>query len=694
LGVGLLILGASLFLAPCADAQDRSVPRFGPLVAPDTVTAAPSDLGRIWSFAQPPLAHFAQEYDVPADERGLRHARLGTVRLPGCSGALVSPEGLVLTAARCVEPFLSSVADSLRTASFAAQTQSQEPAVSGLYAEQVVEVETVTAAVDAARSAGRADGEGGEAAMRAVERQRQADAGPNQRVDVVREAGGTRYVAYTYQRYDDVRLAFVPDGAVRRSGRLGAPLSYPQHAWDVAVLRIYEDDRPLQTPQHLEVRRQGARPGDAVFAVAHPAETQRAETHEQLAFRRDISLPARQAVLADGGDRLRRYVDTAAAADGMWRGRLGAVEEARRRTQAQLEALRNEYVMARLQSRDRQLRGAMEAAGISTSGGEEVLDRLAAIQTEKRALASDYRAFAFLMHPAYASATLRRALLAYQVQVGDTAALDSVDDRLRAVPSQPVALDAAALADHLQHLRAHAGADSTMRRSVPDPASAESIVRGSAFSDGQQTQDRIQRGDLPADDPALSLVAAVYDRYASVREAWTDLRAEERRLTDSLAHWRHRVAELPVALPGDRALRIADGRIQGYPYNGTLAPPFTTFYGLYERHHALRATTDASELPRAWQPLHETFARTTPLTTVASTDLGGGAYGGPLLNTSLQVVGVVFDGNVQSAAGQYLFLPDRMRAVAVDVRGVVEGLSAVYGADRLVQEMTDDPVSQ
>jgi hypothetical protein len=82
------------------------------------------------------------------------------------------------------------------------------------------------------------------------------------------------------------------------------------------------------------------------------------------------------------------------------------------------------------------------------------------------------------------------------------------------------------------------------------------------------------------------------------------------------------------------------------------------------------------------------------LTTVASTDLGRGAHGGPLLNTSLQLVGVVFDGNVQSAAGQYLFLPDRMRTVAVDVRGILEGLSPVYGADRLVQEMTGGAPSQ
>jgi hypothetical protein len=581
------------------------------------------------------------------------------------------------------------VADSLRDASFYAGTRSEEAALPGMYAEQVVGVETVTAAVEAARSAT----EGGRAqAIEAVERKRQAEAEPDRRVEVVREAGGTRYVAYTYRRYDDVRLAFVADRAVRGSGRLGTPLSYPQHAWDVAVLRLYEDDRPLQTPQHLEVRAQGPRPGDAVFAVAHPPTTRRAETHEQLAFRRDVSLPARRAVLAAGTDRLHRYVDTARSVEAPWRDRLAEAEEAHRRVRAQLEALRNAYVMARLQSRDRQLRRAAGNDSSAPSERGEEMDRLASIQEEKRALAPDYRTFAFLMHPAHSSATLRRALLAYRGQRGDTAAAGTVEERLEAISAQPAALDAAALADHLQHLHRHV-ADSTVRRALPPPASAPSIVQGSIFSDPQQARARVQQGALPDDDPALSLVATLYDPFARFREAWTALRAEERRLTDSLARRRHQAAGQPVTLPRNRALRIADGRVQGYPYNGTVAPPFTTFYGLYERHHALRATGNAGELPRPWRTPAGTLERATPLTTVASTDLGGGAYGGPLLNTSLQVVGIVADGNVQSAAGQYLFLPGRMRAVAVDLRGVLEGLSAVYEADRLVREMRGNPAS-
>jgi hypothetical protein len=670
LGGGLLLaLGLCSALIPTAPAQDRSVPRFGPLVAPDTVQAGPSDFGRLWSVAAPPLDHVEETYDVRANERGLRHLRLGTVRLPDCSGAVVSPQGLVLTAARCVRSFLpTGKGDSLRMEAFVAAEQEDERALDGLYAERVVGVETVTAQVER-------DGRD------AVQARLQEGAGANERVEIVPEAGGSRQVAYTYRRYEDVRLAFSPDRAVTTRGRLGQPLTYPQHAWDVAVLRIYADDSPLQTPEHLDVRTSGARPGDAVFAVGHPAETHRVETHHQLALRRDLQLPARLSTVNAWTEALHRYVDTTAQA-GRWADRLAVARTTRHRLRAQLESLQSNYVMARLRARDRALQRS------AAQGAAGLIDSLAVLQPEKRAHADPYRALSFLRHPDYSSATLRRAVRYAQASTGEERSSSALQEALAAVPDQPPALDAALLADHLARVRKHLGGDTALTRILEQVGPPDSLVRTSVFADSAQLQARLRADDLPDDDPVRRLGAALADRYNDFQETWGALAEREAPLADSLARVRHRLSGRPAALPQDRALRVSDGRIQGYPYNGTLAPPFTTFYGLYGRHHARSA--NGPELPARWQTPVPPLERSTPLATVSSTDLGGGAHGGPLLTTSLELVGVVFDGNVQSAAAEYLFLPKRMRTVAVDVRGVIEGLSAVYEGERLVQEMTTD----
>lgn len=667
----VLALGLSSALAPFSIAQDRSVPRFGPLVSPDTVQAAPTDLGRLWSVAQPPLDYFEDTYDVRADERGLRHLRLGTVRLPGCSGALVSPQGLVLTAARCVRPFLpTGPGDSLRSEALVADEQGDERTLDGLYAERLVGVEVVT---DTVEKEGR----------EAVQAQLQREAGPKERVEVVSEAGGIRHVAYTYRRHDDVRLAFYPDRAVTLAGRLGEPLTYPQHTWDVAVLRVYAGEEPLETTDHLSVRRPGARPGDAVFAVGHPAETRRAETHDQLALRRDLQLPTQLSAVDAWTDALRRVADSSAL-EGGWEDRLADARATRTRLRAQLDGLRSDYVMNRLRARDRALQRVLQA---DTARDEEtVIDRLGALQEEKRSYADTYRAFSFLLHPHYSSATLLRAVRLAQVRAAGERAESALRETLRAIPDQPAALDAALLADHRARVRQHLETDTALTRTLEQVGPPDSLVRTSVFADSARLKARLQENTLPEDDPVFRLGAALADRYDDVRNDWAALVQQEASLTDSLARARHRADDRPVALPQDRALRMADGRIEGYPYNGTVAPPFTTFYGLYERHHVL--PSNGSGLPAPWQSPGTTFERSTPLTTVASTDLGGGAHGGPLVNTSLELVGVVVDGNVQSAAGEYLFLPERMRTVAVDVRGAIEGLSSIYGAERLVQEMT------
>jgi hypothetical protein len=394
-----------------------------------------------------------------------------------------------------------------------------------------------------------------------------------------------------------------------------------------------------------------------------------------------VAHPDQVARLESWTTHLQQYVDTTTTPS-PWTHRLREDQLALKRTRAQLESLQNAYVMTRLQRQDEAVRQAEDAA-------PQLMDELEALQKEKRTVADRYRAFSFLLHPAYSSATLRRALRAYEAMNDGASA--SAETSVQVVPSQPSALDAALLSAHLDRLRTHLPADSALTRAL-EPVDAAEVVQNSVLSSPEAAQTALENRTIPDDDPALALVDAFYDQYAAFTEEWKPLQAREQRRTDRLAQIRHRSVERPIALPESRALRIADGRIQGYPYNGTVAPPFTTFYGLYGQNISSSAP-EGSRLPERWRTPSSAFDRSTPLTTVSNTDLGGGEYGGPLLNSSLQLVGIVVDGNVQSAAGEFLFLPRRMRAVSVDVRGVLEGLSSVYGAEALVQEMTEGSVS-
>jgi hypothetical protein len=146
-----------------------------------------------------------------------------------------------------------------------------------------------------------------------------------------------------------------------------------------------------------------------------------------------------------------------------------------------------------------------------------------------------------------------------------------------------------------------------------------------------------------------------------------------------------------TAVPSDAtfSLRIADGVVSGYEYNGTVAPPYTTFYGLFDRHYSHGGGD--WDLPARWLEAASSIDLKTPMNFVSTADIIGGNSGSPVLNRDLQVVGLVFDGNIEGLPGDYIYLEDRARAVAVDARGILEALRSVYKADRIVQELAGAP---
>jgi hypothetical protein len=161
---------------------------------------------------------------------------------------------------------------------------------------------------------------------------------------------------------------------------------------------------------------------------------------------------------------------------------------------------------------------------------------------------------------------------------------------------------------------------------------------------------------------------------------------EEEEISASLGRARYEIYGVAVPPDATFSLRIADGVVKGYEYNGTRAPAFTTFWGLFDRHFSHRGMDDWA-LPDRWLQAQSALDLNTPLNFVSTVDIIGGNSGSPTLNADLEVVGLIFDGNIESLPGDYIYLDDVARSVAVDVRGILEALESVYGADRLVEEL-------
>ena len=128
--------------------------------------------------------------------------------------------------------------------------------------------------------------------------------------------------------------------------------------------------------------------------------------------------------------------------------------------------------------------------------------------------------------------------------------------------------------------------------------------------------------------------------------------------------------------------------LKSWDYNGTKAPLFTTFYGLYDRWFSF-GKEYPWDLHENWKKVPADFNLDTPFNFISTNDIVGGNSGSAIINQNAEVVGLAFDGNMDSIVGNFIYMPHNNRCVAVDARALVHAIDKIYKADRLANELKD-----
>ena len=674
----------------------------------DTVRAGRFDYGRMWTFENPPTRYFSETYGFDADTSWFDRARGAALRIPGCSAALVSPHGLVVTNHHCIRGAivrLGQPGENLLDEGFYAPSLTDERAIPGFYADQLIAVEDVSeevlAAVDRA-SGDAAKRRAREEAMNGV-RQRilQSQGGDSGiLVQVVPLYQGGRFSAYTFRRYTDVRLVAAAELQVGFFGGDPDNFTYPRYALDFGFLRIYgTDGRPISNEDYFSWSERGVEDGDAVFVIGNPGPTSRLSTIAQLEFRRDVVLPAQARVFDARIKALWEfYGENPRAADSLGlRNDAFGLSNSWKQYVGQSEALASPVIMAMKRDAERQLQDSIDARpGLPEDYGA-VIDRIAALQPANRELAPFYDAFLLWGNTTVESALMRRAIIAREIVTAaernlpaDTVA--ALRQRLLAIDDLPSGLERRLLVARMQDLATLSTDDGVRMAALGDGTADEAadlLLSSSSLASASNTTESLERG-LDASDPALRVTEAAVPRVAEYVTRLRRIAAEEAELAALLGRVRFEIYGTAVPPEGSSSPRITDGVVRGYEYNGTRAPPYTTFFGVYDRHHA-HAPSDAGpsdwSLPPRWLPAPPGLDLDTPLNFVSTADTYGGNSGSPAVTTDLSLVGLNFDRNIEGLSRNFIYLPERGRNIMVDVRAIREALDDVYDADRIVLEV-------
>jgi hypothetical protein len=661
----------------------------------------------MWTFDAFPSERVDKAYGFAPDRAWLDHVRLSSVRLArGCSASFVSPLGLVQTNHHCAQGCiqeLSTPASDLVESGFYAKTAADERKCANVEVNQLTAITDVTARVNAA-TAGR-DGKALLDAKRAVEATivRECSGGDaNIRCDVVELYHGGIYDLYRYRRYQDVRLVFAPEMAIAFFGGDPDNFEFPRYDFDAAFLRVYANDRPLDTSANfLRYAKRDAREGDLTFTSGHPGRTNRLDTVAALEFQRDVTLP--RGIFYDSELRgiLTEFSATGAEPARIAKSMLFGVENSLKARKGQFAALVDPAIIRSRAASEAELRRKVDADPVLREQYGPAWDRVRAALNRYRATRDRYvfteggqgfrsRLFGF------ARTLVRHAT---ETKKPDEARLrEYTDENFRGqrqtlnsrAPIYPE-LEKLTLTFSLTKLREALGPDDAFVRKVfgnKAPASlAAELVDGTKLADVERRRRLIDADEAAitaTDDPMIAFVRALDPDLRAIRRAYeNDVRAELTKSSEQIAHAMFRINGTSTYPDATFTLRLSFGSVKGYRQDGRDIAPITTIGGAFER----ATGADPFRLPDTWIAARGALNLDQPFNLATTNDIIGGNSGSPMINRNAEVVGLIFDGNIQSLGGDFGFDPEQNRAVAVAVGALREALAKIYHADRIVEEL-------
>lgn len=674
----------------------------------DTVKAGRFDTGKMWTFEYPPIKYLEEEYGFTPDKEWFDKVRLGALRFATyCSASFVSADGLVMTNHHCSRESVTKVTwdnEDLHTNGFLAVNLEDERRVPDLFVDQLVLIQDVTAEIQLAMNRFDAEDEKLDAKSGMIEEieDRIADE-TGLEVSVTPLYQGGRYSAYGYKRYKDVRLVFAPEAQLGSFGGDIDNFTYPRYNLDFAFFRVYgEDKHPLKTDNYFKWSQHGAEANELVFIVGNPGSTNRLRTIVQLEYLRDISYPRTLELLDGVTEVYKSIIETDPDNKLELMDRLKSFQNSQKAYTGMLKGLRDPILMQRKRDFENTFKSAVqsdemlnEKYGEIWNEIEEINNKLVEISNIKFALNLNDVSAPEYFFIAEEMVSIANELLLPESERNEYYIGDELEYTLTALMPDDFdyKLNNKMLRNKIDVLYQYLGEEDelviTMTGDNKGNAAVEYILSNSSLTNIIDIKNLVAKGPeaiLSGRDPFIYFVLSTAETSDELDASVEELTEIEYTYDEELGKALFEVYGTSIPPDATFTLRLSDGIVRGFSYNGTIAPPFTTFHGMYDRFYSFDKEFPWS-LPERWSEPPEDFDLSTHFNFVTTNDATGGSSGSPVLNKNAEIVGVAFDGNIQGLPGNFIFRIEENRNIAVHSEGMLEALKRIYKFNRLVEEL-------
>ncbi|MGK0314006.1 MAG: hypothetical protein ACI86M_000216 [Saprospiraceae bacterium] len=672
-------------------------------------TPDPFDYGKMWTFEDPPKEWFKEAYNFEPDDEWFDDVRKSSLKFATwCSASFVSPDGLIMTNHHCSRDVVGALrkeGENFDKQGFYANTLADERRAEGLFVEQLYQVVDITDMVKDKTSSAENEGQAMamvQGALKAIEEEYASKEGwEGLRLQTVTYYSGGKYSLYGHKKFDDIRLVLLPELDLGAYGGDPDNFTYPRYNLDCTFWRAYDENgKPLNTSEHyFKFKAEGAEEGEPVFVVGNPGSTERYRTVAQLEYDRDYRYPMTHRFLKNRNEMM----------------------------MAEYNAMKDdpakEFEAQSLLNTIASVANGMKAYGGIVSGlnDPKLFGRKIAMENYVKSKSpgitywDDLKKEYQLLNPHGWAIThlspsglrgniflLMHQLFQYDQLIktgGESEEVESQKTKLREAILQmvPSVEDPAEISKFkllLSEIQAdiYPGDESLIK--VLDGKNIDTyvarLIDKTRFKNLKKAEKCLE-GDKIKKDKDIMLKAAriLVPRYFEAATTFQGSTPARKALETKIANQVFNVFGDNLPPDATFTLRISDGVIKAYDYNGTTAPAITTYFGLYDRHYSHKQEFPWS-LPERWtdNPPYELMK--SPMNTVSTNDIIGGNSGSPLINKNKEAVGLIFDGNIESLPGNFIFDSAKNRTISVHAGGIIAAMKYIYKADRIVKELSGE----
>ena len=649
----------------------------------------------MWTFDNLPLKALKDKYGFEPSQAWLDHVRLSSIKFAsagggGGSSSFVSANGLLMTNHHVAMETLQLLYNNPDNKDkydyvahgFSAKQYGSEVKAPGFSLKQLVEIKDVTKDVaTAVKDVKPADRAKAKSEFLKTLEQKHTDASKRIIAESVNFYQGSIQHVYVYREYDDIRLVFAPEKQVAFYGGDWDNFTYPRYCLDAAFFRVYENDKPIDTSKfHFKWSTKGAQKDELVFVPGNPGTTNRLMTYAELEMQRDVTMPTNVKRASEALEQTAALMKKNPEQAKELRDQYFGIANTLKAWEGQLRGLRDAEIMAKQK--------AAEEAFIKAAADPAVTEAFAKIADAQTAAGKLNTRLPYYRVPNLV-ARFGQKPTSYQQFIA--AVREGKSDF--ATKLEMTSASQSNIAAALEAARKNLPAEDAFVKAFLAGKTGEDAAK--AYSQSKLFDEAFRAELLKGGAAALAksndaLVVALRDGQAALdelnvlRKSIDDAKVGS---YDVIAAARFKVFGTSIYPDATFTLRLSYGTCKGYEAGTTQVPWKTTFNGLFERNVSFDNDGDFA-LPKRFLDGRSKLDLDTPYNFVCTTDIIGGNSGSPIINRDAEVVGLVFDGNIESLPGAYWFDERINRTVAVHTAGITEALAKLYGETEIVKELT------